>query len=152
MFVTCNKPHFKPISCKNCPVHLLSPPHSITLTAQSCLFPLCISQHPCVLPRQVPTAAGKLLQRVLELFGQEGKNTNDYNHSSSRGTTQSIQEPSKAIQEEHIGSAPHEGSVCVSYAQPHRMNKMLVALLIKAGWKACLGCHTWARTDGLFSE
>lgn len=60
-----------------------SPPmtcHSITLIVQSCLFPLHMSQHPCVLPRQVPTAAGKLLQGVLELFGQEGENTNAYNH------------------------------------------------------------------------
>lgn len=46
---------------------------------------------------------------------------------------QSIQEPPKVIPEEHIGTAPQEGSVCVSYAQPHRMNKVLVALLIKAG-------------------
>lgn len=107
--------------------------HSITLAVQSCLFPLCISQHPCVLPKQVPTAAGKLLQGVLEFFGEEGENINDYSHSSSRGPMQSIQEPSKVIQEEHIGTAPQEGSVCVSYAQPHRMNKMLVALLIKAG-------------------
>lgn len=84
-------------------------------------------------PKQVPTAAGKFLHRVLELFGQKGENTNDYNHSSSRGTMQSIQEPPKVIPEEHIGTAPQEGSVCVSYAQPHRMNKVLVALLIKAG-------------------
>lgn len=60
-----------------------SPPmtsHSITLIAQSCLFSLHTSQHPCALPRQFPTAAGKLLHGVLELFGQEGENTNDYNH------------------------------------------------------------------------
>lgn len=53
--------------------------------------------------------------------------------TSSRGTMQSVREPSKVIQEEHTGTAPQEGSVCVSYAQPHRMSKMLVALLIKAG-------------------
>lgn len=32
-----------------------SPPftsHSITLVVQSCLLPLCMSRHPCVLPKQ----------------------------------------------------------------------------------------------------
>lgn len=53
--------------------------------------------------------------------------------TSSRGTMQSIREPSKVIQEEHTGTAPQEGSVCVSYAQPHRMSKMLVAL-VKCFW------------------
>lgn len=53
--------------------------------------------------------------------------------TSSCSTMQSIREPSKVVKEEHIGTTPQEGSVCVSYAQPHRMNKMLVALLIKAG-------------------
>lgn len=43
---------------------------------------------------------------------------------------QSIREPSKVIQDEHTGTG---SQVCVPCAQPHRMNKMLVALLIKAG-------------------
>lgn len=91
-----------------------------------------MSQHPCVLPKQVPTAVGKLLQGVLELFGEEDKNTNDYNHyfitwhhAEHAGTIQGY------TRRAHRNCTPGR-SVCVPYAQPHRMNKMLVALLIQA--------------------
>lgn len=63
-----------------------------------------------MLPRHVPAAAGKLLQGVLQLFGQEVPMITII--TSSRGTMQSIQEPSKVIQEEHIGTASQE-DLCV---------------------------------------
>lgn len=102
--------------------------HSITRVVQSHLIPPHTSWHPCVLPKWGSYTSWEALPGSPKVcLGKNVKILMITIITSSCGTMWSIREPSKVIQEEHIRTAAQEGFVCVSHAQPHRMNKMSFA-------------------------